>query len=55
MIRRSNIVPACLFSFIAFTIASRTPTAEGGCGDYDGDDRVTPADFAAFFDVFTAP
>lgn len=31
MIRRSNIVQACLFSFVVFTVASRTPTAEGGC------------------------
>jgi len=28
---------------------------ECACADYDGDDRVTLADFAAFFDVFTAP
>ena len=31
MIRRSNIVQACLFSFVLFAVASRTPTAEGGC------------------------
>jgi len=55
MIRRSNIVQACLFSFVVFAVASRTPTAEGGCADYDGDDGVTLADFAAFFDVFTSP
>jgi hypothetical protein len=55
MIRRSCVVQACLFSFVVFAIASRTPTAEGGCADYDGDDRVTLADFSAFFGVFTAP
>ena len=31
MIRRLNIVQACLFSLVVFAIASRTPTAEGGC------------------------
>jgi hypothetical protein len=28
---------------------------ECACGDYDGDDRVTLADFVAFFGVFAAP
>jgi hypothetical protein len=28
---------------------------ECACADYDGDDRVTLADFTAFFGVFTAP